>query len=354
MKSLFFISNQPFSGKSSLLLGIGLLLKEKGYKIGYMKPLGTLPVRVGNITIDEDAHYIAKLFDIKNDLKDISPLMLTNDMYVTCLETCKPDAKYISTIKSSFQKISAGKDVVLLEGAGTIDTGICLGIDSKKICSSLPAKAVVVLRYTDEVVDQVLYYSDFFKDCFGGIIINLIPDYKFERLQNLIVPYLKDKNISVLGIITQNKFLSSVSVKEMAKHLDGKILNAYDKIDELVESFMIGAMGHEPSLRYFKTKANKAVITGGDRADIQLAALETNTKCLILTGNFQPSTIVSARAEELGVPMVLVKYDTFTTVERLNEILGHTGFHELKKVDKIVKITKEFVDLNGIISIIKS
>jgi len=353
VKSLFFISNQPFSGKSSLLLGIGLLLKEKGYKIGYMKPLGTLPVRVGNITVDEDAHYIAKLFDIKNDLKDISPMMLTNDMYISCLQTCKPDIKYIENIKNSFQKISADKDVVLLEGAGAIDSGICLGVDSRTVCNSLPARAVVILKYTDEIVDQVLYYKEFFKSCLGGIIINLVPDYKLERLQNLIIPYFTKKSMSVLGVITHNKFLSSVSVKEMVKHLDGKILNSYDKIDELVESFMIGAMGHEPSLRYFKTKANKAVITGGDRADIQLAALETNTKCLILTGNFQPSTIVSARAEELGVPMILIKYDTFTTVERLNEILGHTGFHELKKVDKIVKIVKDNVDLDNIISIIK-
>ena len=354
MKSLFFISNQPFSGKSSLCLGIGLLLKEKGYKIGYMKPLGTLPVRVGNVTIDEDSHYIAKLFEIKDELKDISPLMLTNDIYISCLETSKIDKKYIEAIKNAFKRISTGKDVVILEGAGTIDSGLCLGVDSREICSSLSAKAIVVLKYTDEVVDQILYYSELFKDCFGGIIINLVPDYKLEHLQNLIIPFLKKRKINVLGAITHNKFLSSVSIKEMAKHLDGKILNAYDKIDELVESFMIGAMSHEPSLRYFKTKANKAVITGGDRADIQLAALETNTKCLILTGNFQPSTIVSARAEELGVPMILVKYDTFTTVERLNEILGHTGFHELKKVDKIVKITKESIDLNGIISIIKS
>ncbi len=319
-----------------------------------MKPLGTLPVRVGNLTVDEDASYIAKLFDIKEDLKDISPLMLTSDIYISCLEKVKPETKYIDAIKNAFEKISSGKDVVLLEGAGTVDSGLCIGIDSRELCKYLHAKVIVVLKYTDEVVDQVLYFSDFFKDFLGGFIINLIPDHKSEHINKLIIPYIKKRGINIFGAILQNRFLSSVSVKELAKYLEGKILNAYDKIDELVETFMIGAMGHEPSLRYFKTKANKAVITGGDRADIQLAALETDTKCLILTGNFQPSTIVSARAEELGVPIILVRYDTFTTVEKLNEILGHTGFHELKKVDKIVKIIKESVDLNSITSLIKS
>jgi len=140
----------------------------------------------------------------------------------------------------------------------------------------------------------------------------------------------------------------------MAKHLEGTILSALQKQDELVESFMLGAMGHELALRFFRTKTDKAVITGGDRADIQLAALETDTRCLILTGNFSPSTIVVGRAEELGVPIVLVKYDTLTTVEKLNEILGHSGFHEFKKLDKIMQITRDFINLDEILSVAKS
>ena len=37
---------------------------------------------------------------------------------------------------------------------------------------------------------------------------------------------------------------------------------------------LVGAMSVESALSYFRRKPNKAVITGGDRADIQLAALE--------------------------------------------------------------------------------
>ena len=58
-------------------------------------------------------------------------------------------------------------------------------------------------------------------------------------------------------------------------------------------------------MTYFRRKPNKAVITGGDRADIQLAALETSTRCLILTGNLYPSPAVLNRAEELCVPVLL-------------------------------------------------
>jgi len=111
---------------------------------------------------------------------------------------------------------------------------------------------------------------------------------------------------------------------------------------------MVGAMGQEKALRFFRRVANKAVITGGDRADIQLAALETSTKCLILTGGFQPSAIVLGRAEELGVPMVLVPYDTLTTVEKTEKIVGHLRIHEAQKVARLKEILTEQVTIDEI------
>src|SRR5690606_26950317 len=137
---------------------------------------------------------------------------------------------------------------------------------------------------------------------------------EISHIENHIIKYLNSAKINVFGCVTSERLLSSVSIREMAKHLEGTILSATYKQDELVESFMLGAMGAELALKFFREKPDKAVITGGDRADIQLAALETDTKCLILTGNFSPSSIVVGRAEELGVPLLLVKYDTLTTV----------------------------------------
>ncbi|HJX02204.1 MAG TPA: DRTGG domain-containing protein, partial [Candidatus Humimicrobiaceae bacterium] len=94
-------------------------------------------------------------------------------------------------------------------------------------------------------------------------------------------------------------------------------------------------------------------ITGGDRADVQLAALETPTKCLILTGNFQPSSVVLGRAEELGVPMILVNFDTLTAVERVGEIIGHVRFHEIKKINKIVDVVREFINIDRLMELSK-
>lgn len=353
MYPLFFISNKPYSGKSSICVGVGKKLIDDGFKVGYMKPVGTLPVKEGNITTDEDARYIAGILNLKDDLQSITPIVMTQQSIIESLRDIAFSQGFLDLVGKAYQKIKQDKNLVIVEGAKSVEDGYFMGVSSREICRRIGAKAVMVMRFCPEIVDQILYAREFLDDCFGGVIINWVPKDQVGFLEEMVLPFLNSKQVKVFGYIQSNKILSSVSVKEMARQLEGKIICAEDKTDELVESFMVGAMGQEQALKFFRKKANKAVITGGDRADVQLAALETPTKCLILTGNFQPSTIVLGRAEELGIPMILVNYDTLTAVEKVEKIIGHVRFHDVKKIDKMVEVAEECIDTEALINLAK-
>jgi BioD-like phosphotransacetylase family protein len=318
-----------------------------------MKPVGTLPTKVGGVTTDEDAQYISNILESQDKLEDICPVVLTQQYNREGLKDDRFSKDFIENISKSYKNIQKNKDIVVLEGAKSLEDGYYLGISALKICQKLNAKTVMVFRFESEMVDEILFAREVLGENFGGIIINWVPRSQMEYLEELIIPYLKKHGIEIFGYVVSDKILSSVSVREMADLLGGQIICAEDKADELVETFMVGAMGQEQALKFFRRKANKAVITGGDRADVQLAALETQTKCLILTGNFQPSTVVLGRAEELGVPMVLVNYDTLTAVEKAGEIIGHVRFHEVKKIDKIVEVVREYIDTEKVLELSK-
>jgi BioD-like phosphotransacetylase family protein len=104
---------------------------------------------------------------------------------------------------------------------------------------------------------------------------------------------------------------------------------------------LVGAMSAEAALTYFRRQSNKAVITGGDRADIQLAALETSTRCLILTGNLYPSPVVLNRADELGVPVLLADMDTMRAIDVVEGYLGRSRVQQPQKVDHFVGLLNE-------------
>jgi hypothetical protein len=139
-------------------------------------------------------------------------------------------------------------------------------------------------------------------------------------------------------------------VGDLVEFLSGQVLCCTDKMDELVEHLMVGAMSVDSALSYFRRKPNKAVITGGDRPDIQLAALETSTKCVILTGNLRPSPIILGRAEEVGVPMILVRQDTLTAVEVIERFFGKTRFHLEKKVNRFEEMLEDRFDFDYLYS----
>ncbi len=115
---------------------------------------------------------------------------------------------------------------------------------------------------------------------------------------------------------------AGISIGQLADCLQSEILNSSQKTEEIVDHLMVGAMCPDPSPLYFGQKSNKAVITRSDRTDIQLGALETSIKCLILTGGQKPGPIVLSRAEEKAVPILLVKKDTPSTLLDLEEAFG--------------------------------
>lgn len=347
METLYVASTEPYSGKSGIILCLGLNLKEKNLSVGFMKPLATFAIKIEGISIDEDAYYTWKSLNCDYSLEFVSPVTLNSQFIRESLQ--KTRANRSRLVLDAFKKISKNKDVVILEGPGNLRQGRFLEMSAPQITELLNAKVLLIAKaQSDFVIDEILVAKDAFKERLLGVIFNAIPHNYIESIEEFIIPILTDKGISVFGVIPEDKILLAVTVGEIAEHLGGEILCAEEKVDELVEVFMVGAMVQEHALRYFRRKSNKAVITGGDRADVQLAALETPTRCLILTGNFQPSPIVLARAEELGVPMILVDMDTYTAVDRMEALIGRVGLHESRKIEQMRKLLRRHVQLQNL------
>jgi hypothetical protein len=96
-------------------------------------------------------------------------------------------------------------------------------------------------------------------------------------------------------------------------------------------------------MRYFLRIPNKVVITGINRTDIQILALETSTKCLLLTGGLYPSEMVVNIAKTKGVPVVVTSLDTFSAVEKIQALVGKAILKEKGKALRAKEmVAKEF------------
>ena len=185
-----------------------------------------------------------------------------------------------------------------------------------------------------------------------GVVINDIQKHQIETVHSLIKPFLEQQGIAVLGMLPRNSLLRSVSVRELLGQLNAKVLCREDRLDLMVESLKIGAMNVNSALEYFRQGRNMAVVTGGDRRDLQVAALETSTHCLILTGHASPHPDVISRAEDLEVPILSVDFDTLTTVEIADDAFGQVRLKEPIKVDCIQDLMNKYFDVERLMNLL--
>ena len=147
----------------------------------------------------------------------------------------------------------------------------------------------------------------------------------------------------------KSPLLRSVTVGELVRRLNAQVICCPEKEQLLVETLSIGAMGVNSAMEFFRRRRNMAVVTGADRTDIQLAALEASTQCLILTGLGEPLSQLIHRAEELEVPILKVELDTLASVEIIEQAFGHVRIHESIKASYAVQLVQEHVNLEKIL-----
>ncbi len=348
MFPLYIISNAPFSGKSAMCVALGNKFKEDALTIGYIKPVSPTGKQFKGVMADEDAHFMKQVFSLPEPLSALSPIVLTAELR-SAVMAGEETIDWAATVKEAFEQVSASKDVVLIEGAASLDEGAIVNLSMQEVTRLLNPKVLLMVRYTADLsLEAPLLIKNMIGEALIGMVFNAVPADRLEMIETEAKPYMEKQGIKVFAVLPQERVLMSTSVAELAESLDGQILNSPEQSEALVENLMVGAMGVDSALDYFRRKDNKAVITGGDRPDIQLAALQTSTRCLILTGNLPPNPLIMAQAEDREVPMILVKSDTLTTVEMIERVFGKSRFHQDKKIAQFQKLLEERFDYSAL------
>jgi uncharacterized protein len=347
-KYLLVGSPEAYCGKSAIILGMAHLFQKKGLNIVYGKPLGTCLTNSQPKAVDEDVLFIAETLQLSNDR--LLPTLIPLDEATISQQLAGSDQTDYLQMLRDYTKAPTG-DLVLLEGAGTLEEGRLFGLALPQMAEELDAAVVLVTRYRSGlVVESLLAAKQQLGNRLVGVLINDILIEHLEMVNTQIKPFLEKRNIAVLGMLPRNDLLRSVSVSELAHQLKAEVLCRSDRLDLMVESLKIGAMSVNSALGYFRKGHNMAVITGGDRTDIQLAALETSTHCLILTGQIPPSAAVLGRAEDLEIPILSVDLDTLTTVEIVDRTFGQVRLHEPVKVQAVCQMMTKYFDIDRLLT----
>lgn len=346
MKSLYITSVEKYSGKTAICLALGKHYQQDGLQVGYLKPFSLQPWKVDDHITDEDASFVIDVLGLDVKPWEISPVVITPERLRDYL-TGKRETNYMASIKSSAAGVGEGKDILLLEGGGRLREGYVVDLPTPAVARELGSDILAIVRYYEDVslLDDILAAKFRLGERLTGVIINRVPEQAMEFVNEIVVPHLEDEGLAVMGVLPEERRIAALTVGEVIDIMEAEILTENVEKSVLVEALMVGAMTEDAALRRFRKQHNKAVITGGDRTDVQLAAMETSTSCLVLTGNLHPNPLVIKQADQMGVPILLVPENTMETVERLDRVFGKTRLGQTSKLEAFMSLVHEHVDL---------
>jgi hypothetical protein len=326
--TLYISSLEKGTGKTTVCAALAKRLLNEGRKIGFFKPIvaGGKPAD----GTDSDAAFMKDLLALKESADSLCPFFSSEQ---------NPAPK----IKEAFARVSSNKDVMIVEGPEIS------GQTSIDTVRALDARAIIVAGYSEPLpAESLVAASRSLGKNLLGVVINKTPASQLERVCDEASASFSQAGVPLLAVLPEDRALFSFSIGELAEHVQGEVLNNLEKSADLAENIMLGALCVDPGPLYFGRKPNKVAVLRSDRPDMQMAALETSTRALVISGKTPLVQSVRYRAQDKEVPIILTGDDVAATVAKIEDALARTRFNQMNKVPRITEIMEQDFDFKTV------
>lgn len=315
MRHLFIVSTGDHSGRTILSWAIAERLTGIGLRIGFMKPFGTRSVKTNGELVDPDVLLFKELLGLEDPVESLCPYP-GHEKEAGGLQ----DPEIGKSLVSMAHELSEGKDILLIMGSASIFfEDASFFVNEVSLIQELGANVVLVHRHrkTSTTLYSILLVASMIKESLLGVVLNRVAPEEMQSARDLAASTLKRGVVSLLAALPEDPRLSFPSLADMKNILNGRVLTGVDRLNQPVGGMTVGAGDLVEDLRLFKRVYNKIVLLkpespahpGDPRA---IAGM-------ILTVDREPGDHVLRTAENSGIPLILVKGDTFEVLERLEK-----------------------------------
>lgn len=349
-KPTLLSSTTESTGKTGVALALARESQERGEEVGYMKPKGTTLESAVGKTLDKDPMVAREVLGVEDEVHEMEPVVYSPTFIEQAVSGKVDEDELHEEVVNAYDDIAEGRDAVFLEGGDVYTTGGTVDMTDAEVAETLDARVVLVAEFDGYgSADEVLAAADAFGDRLDGAVFNAVESANFDDVEDVLVPFLERRDVPVHGVLPWERGIAGVTVADLRDRLNATVLTDAPQ-DAYVERFLVGAMSGEEALRQFRRTKDAVVVTGGDRADVQGAALEApGVRCIVLTGGLEPPSAVVSKAQEKDVPMLSVSRDTLAAIGEMEEVLKEGRRIDASTVEAVREILVQHSDVDALL-----
>jgi len=347
VKALIVASTRKDAGKTSVLVGLARAL---GRRMGYIKPLGDRFLYRKKRLWDYDAALVTSLFHL-----DDQPETMSLGFDQSKLRYMYDRESIGREMRRMLDQAGKEKDLVFVECGKDLTYGAAVHLDPLTLSRTLDSPVLIVAGgEEDEIADDLAFLNRFVgsdEAHVSGVILNKVKNP--DEFCATHLPEIKELGIPVLGVLPHEETLTTLSASYVADKLFARVIAGERGLGRTIRNVFVGAMSVSALVRSpVFSKPDKLILTSGDRSDLVVAVLEEGgTSCIVLTHDIVPPSNVTAKAEEQGVPILLVPDDTYAAAIKVTHLERLLTPNDTDKVALLERLVKERVDLKALQSL---
>jgi len=355
-------------GVTSVSLGMVRAMERQGVAVNFFKPIAQ--PRPG------DAGTERSTTTLRNSSNILPPEPFAMK-YAETLISSGRTSELLENIVERFREGTKDSDVIIVEGLVPTDKHQFANNINYSIAKALSADMVFVTHPSNDTSQQLKERMEIAISSFGGkenkhisgCIINKvgapvdendktgndltemfdIPEGSINNNLEVLQMFSKSP-LPILGCIPWSADLIAPRVKDLAIHLEAKIINKGDLDNRRLQSVTFCARSIPNMVEHFK--AGSMLVTSGDRSDVIIAACLAvmngmKIGCLLLTGDYPPEDEVMKlckSAMDAGLPVLLIKSNTWHTAQRLQNFNMEIPVDDLERIEKVQEYIASHID----------
>ena len=345
-KNLYITAAEGKSGKSAIALGMMQLLLRSIRKVAFFRPIIKQPQN--GSARDPDIDLILKHFDLD---------MPYEDTYAYTLQDARNQMNsgqheaMLENILNKYKRLEAKYDFVLCEGTDFSGQDSAFEFDLNcAIAANIGSPVLVVANARDKGFEEVRDSTQLILDQLDekdldviACIVNrsCLDQAEAAELTASLHSRGNSSNALVTYVLPEERTLAKPTVGEVGKWLGASVLYGQERLDVLVDDYLIAAMQVGNFLEYITPGC--MIVTPGDRADVILGSLASRLSSsypdisgIVLTGGLPvPDSVHKLIQGWTGVPVpiLFVPEHTYKTTQRLSLLYGKIEAGDDRKIN---------------------
>lgn len=366
MKHIFVAATGQHVGKTTSTLGLVVNLHEKGFNVGYCKPVGQKSEVIDGLSADKDAVLFSNFlhFNMNPDL--YSPVIIGPGVTKQYIED-KTQFDFERRIREASAILENQHDLVVYEGTGHPGVGTVVDLSNAKVAKMLGCGVVMIVEGgIGNAIDKLEMSLAMFRQekvPILGVIVNKVFADKKEEIEYYLRKHFNKKGIPLLGVVPYDKSLSFPIMEIINQAVEGSVVLNEDYLSNRVEEIVAGSLIDVEEFTSFK---NILLVVSHRRLDEAIAKIEEIQRLKDLPASPLSGVIVTSEGRQhYGVertnftnhylltnriPVINTALDTYGSVVKISRIEVKINTKTPWKISRAVELIREHVDLDALIA----